>query len=154
MLIRNYQVSDAKAVFDVYKNAIMGIASQAYNSKQVEIWSSYPKDIDQFTKRLSMGITVVAVDSNNIVAFGQLHPANHIDLLFTAKDYSRQGYATAIYQQLEDEALRQSVNCLYTEASRISKYFFLKQGFTIIEPETVFLSGVGFERFRMEKVIG
>ncbi|AOY84429.1 GNAT family N-acetyltransferase [Moorena producens JHB] len=153
MLIRNYQVSDAKAVIDVYKNAIMEIASEAYDRKQVEIWSSYPKDIDQFTKRLRMGITLVAVDGNNIAAFGQLHPANHIDLLFTAKDYYRQGYATAIYQQLEDEALRQGVNCLYTEASRISKYFFLKQGFTIIEPETVLLRGVGFERFRMEKVI-
>ncbi|NEQ17840.1 MAG: GNAT family N-acetyltransferase, partial [Moorea sp. SIO3E2] len=62
MLIRNYQVSDAKAVIDVYKNAIMEIASQAYDRKQIEIWSSYPKDIDQFTKRLSMGITLVAVD--------------------------------------------------------------------------------------------
>ncbi|NEO92361.1 MAG: GNAT family N-acetyltransferase [Moorea sp. SIO3G5] len=154
MLIRNYQVSDANAVMDVYKNAIMGIASEAYDSKQVEIWSSYPQDIDQFTKRLSMGITLVAVDGNKVGAFGQLHPANHIDLLFTAKDYSRQGYATAIYQQLEDEALKQGVNCLYTEASKISKYFFLKQGFTIIEPETVLLRGVGFERFRMEKVIG
>ncbi|NEQ11518.1 MAG: GNAT family N-acetyltransferase, partial [Moorea sp. SIO4E2] len=42
MLIRNYQVSDAKAVIDVYKNAIMEIASQAYDRKQIEIWSSYP----------------------------------------------------------------------------------------------------------------
>ncbi|EGJ34929.1 MULTISPECIES: GNAT family N-acetyltransferase [Moorena] len=153
MLIRNYQVSDAKAVIDVYKNAIMEIASQAYDRKQIEIWSSYPKDIDQFTKRLSMGITLVAVDGNKVAAFGQLNPANHIDLLFTAKDYSRQGYATAIYQQLEDEALKQGVSCLYTEASIISKYFFIKQGFTIIEPETVLLRGVGFERFRMEKVM-
>ena len=153
MLIREYQPSDVENIVAIFRDAIITIGSTAYNAKQVEVWSSYPEDIEDFRQLLSQGITYVAVHNSQLVAFGQLNPSNHIAFIYTASDFGRLGYATKIYQQLEAQALKQGVQRLHTDASRISKYFFLKMGFYIVEAEKVERKQVWFERFKMEKIL-
>ncbi len=46
------------------------------------------------------------------------------------------------------------VVAIHTEASRISRPFFEKQGYTLVEIERVDRFGVEFERFRMRKGLG
>ncbi|MGB3204433.1 MAG: GNAT family N-acetyltransferase [Crinalium sp.] len=153
MLIRQYQPSDAENLIAIFRDAIINIGSTAYNAKQIEVWSSYPEDIEDFRQLLSQGITFVAVQNNQLVAFGQLNPSNHIAFIYTASDFARLGYATKIYQQLEAQAIQKGVQYLHTDASRISKYFFLKMGFYIVEAEIVQRKQVWFERFKMEKIL-
>lgn len=151
MLLRTYQPSDAAAIAAVYRDAVVGTGATAYNAQQVTIWSRYPEDLEAFRDLLSQGLTVVALQGDRLVAFGQLNPLDHVAFLYTASDCGRQGYAGAIYQQLEVFAREQGVTRLHTEASRISKLFFLKVGFQILETEWVERHGVEFERFKMEK---
>jgi putative acetyltransferase len=151
MMIRSYQPSDAEAIAAVYKDAVIGTGASAYNAQQVAIWSSYPEDLEAFRDLLGQGSTLVALQGDRLVAFGQLHPLDHVAFLYTASDCGRQGYAGGIYQQLEAFAREQGVTRLYTEASRISKLFFLKVGFQILETEWVKRQGLEFERFKMEK---
>ncbi len=153
MLIREYQPSDVENIIAIFRDAIINIGSTAYNAKQIEVWSSYPEDIEEFRQLLSQGITFVAVHNNQLVAFGQLNPSNHIAFLYTASNFNRLGYATKIYQQLEAQAFNQGVQRLQTDASRISKYFFLKMGFYIVETEIVERKQVLLERFKMEKIL-
>lgn len=153
MLIRAYQPSDAEAIVAVFRDAIRGTGATAYNAEQVAIWSSYPEEIEAFRQQLSQGFTLVAVEAARVVAFGQLDLPDHIGFLYTASDYARRGYAAAIYQRLEVRALEQGSERLRTEASRISKHFFLKMGFRVVEPEWVDRKGVQFERFKMEKIL-
>lgn len=153
MLIRQYQPSDAENIIAIFRDAIINIGSTAYNAKQIEVWSSYPEDIEDFRQLLSQGITFVAEQNNQLVAFGQLNPSNHIAFIYTASDFARLGYATKIYQQLEAQAIQKGVQYLHTDASRISKYFFLKMGFYIVEAERVQRQQVWFERFKMEKIL-
>lgn len=154
MLLREYQPSDAETLAAIYRDAVIEIGSGAYDAKQVEVWSSYPDDIEEFRRLLSQGLTIVALHDKQLVAFGQLNPPDHIAFAYTASHFARLGYATEIYKRLEVRAIEQGVQCLHTEASRISKHFFLKMGFRLVETEIVERKGVQFERFKMEKIIG
>ena len=156
MLLREYRESDAEEIEAVYRNSILGIASGVYDRDQIRAWSSSFEDrLEPFRKLLSLDWTWVAVEvsdeNSDIVAFGQLSPADRIAFLFTDRRFSRRGYATEVYQKLESISRDRGTQCLRTEASRISKYFFLKQGFRLLEPELVIRHGVLIERFKMLK---
>ncbi|MFB2934608.1 N-acetyltransferase family protein [Aerosakkonemataceae cyanobacterium BLCC-F154] len=153
MSIREYQPSDVEILAAIYRDAVIGIGSTAYNAKQIEVWSSFPEDLEEFHHLLSQGLTIVALDKGELVAFGQLNPLDRVAFLYTATRVSRKGYATKIYQQLEDYAITQNVPRLHTEASHISKHFFLKMGFSVVEREIVDRKNTQFERFKMQKII-
>lgn len=153
MNIRPYKIIEVEAIADVYRNAILEIGCEFYSPEQIKIWSSFPDNLENFSKKLQQGLTLVAIEDEQVIAFGQLHPHNRISLLYTKKQYARKGYASLIYQKLEAAAIAKGVQYLTTEASRISKFFFLKQGFERVEPEIVLRQGMKFERFRMQKKI-
>ncbi|MBD2096192.1 GNAT family N-acetyltransferase [Trichocoleus sp. FACHB-591] len=153
MLIRPYQTTDAEAIAAIYQDSVLGIGATAYNAEQIAVWSAYPDDIEEFRRSLQQGLTLVAVSEGQLLAFGQLNPLNHIAFLYTASQAARQGYATKIYLKLETYAIQRGVEHLHTEASRISKFFFLKMGYHITETEVVTRKGVELERFKMAKII-
>ena len=151
MFIRPYNSADAEALVKVFQDAVIHTGSQAYSPEQAAVWASYPTEVESFRQQLSRGLTLVAVSDNMPVAFGQLDPIDYIAFLYTASYAGRQGCATAIYQQLEARSIEQNAVGLRTAASRISKHFFLKMGFHVVETEWVDRKGLLFERFKMEK---
>jgi putative acetyltransferase len=151
MLIRPYQTTDAEAIAAIYRDAVINTGATGYDAKQIKAWAAYPEDIEEFRRSLQQGLTLVALVDEQLVAFGQLHPLDHIAFLYTASQAARQGYATEIYQQLETEAIQQGAPQLQTAASRISKFFFLKMGYHLIATEIVTRQGIELERFQMAK---
>lgn len=153
-MIRPYQSSDAPALADLYQDAVWEIGAQVYDAAQVEVWAAAVQDLDWFQRSLEQGLTLVAIAEAQIAAFGQLHPLDHVAFLYTASRFARQGYATEVYRRLEAHARHHNVEKIRTEASRISKFFFLKEGYQVVETEWVERQGVLLERFKMEKQIG
>ncbi|MEW6496043.1 MAG: GNAT family N-acetyltransferase [Cyanobacteriota bacterium] len=153
MILREYLTLDAEAIATIYRDAVIWIGASAYDAQQIAVWSSYPEDIEAFRRLLLSGLTLVALEDSRLVAFGQLNPSDHIAFLYTISDCARRGYATKIYERLETHAVEQGIKHLHTEASRISKHFFLKMGFRVVETELTERQGVQFERFKMEKAI-
>ncbi|HEY9805916.1 MAG TPA: GNAT family N-acetyltransferase [Candidatus Obscuribacterales bacterium] len=151
MFIRPYQIIDAEAIAAIYRDAVINTGATAYDAEQIEAWAAYPEDIEEFRRSLQQGLTLVALVDEQLVAFGQLHPLDHIAFLYTASQAARQGYATKIYQKLETEAIQQGATQLQTAASRISKFFFFKMGYHLIETEIVTRQGIELERFQMAK---
>lgn len=151
--IRPYRPGDAEALAHVYRDAVTGTGATAYDPPQIQVWAAYPEDMDEFRRLLGEGLTLVAVQGPEPVAFGQLSPPGHIALLYTATHLGRQGLATAIYRQLEAAAVESGTQRLTVDASRIARHFFLKMGFRVVETEFAERNGVRFERFRMEKML-
>jgi putative acetyltransferase len=149
--LRAYHPADAEVLAAVYKDAVRGTGASAYDAQQIAVWSAYPEDIEAFRHLLNRGITLVAVQGERVVAFGQLNPPDHIAFLYTATAYARLGYASEIYRQLEAHAFQQGVQRLHTEASRLSQPLFAKMGFHVVETEIVERQGVQIERFKMAK---
>lgn len=151
MKIRKFSPSDAEPLADVYRDAVRGIGPQAYTSEQIVAWALYPDDMAEFSERLSRGVTLVAEDDAGPIAFGQLEPEDHLAFLYCATAYSRRGVASSIYSELEAHAFSRGVLEIHTEASRISRPFFEKNGYIVVEVEHVVRFGIEFERFRMRK---
>ena len=150
-MIRRFDFQDAEELARVYRDAVHTIGPQAYTQRQVEAWAVYPDDIEEFRSRLSRGLTLVAEEEGRIIAFGQLEPDDHLAFLYCAGNRCRRGVGSAIYQVLEAHAFQKGISQIHTEASRISRPFFTKHGYSLIEVEHVNRFGVEFERFRMVK---
>lgn len=150
-LLRPYHPSDAQALAAIYREAARTIGSDAYGPEQVAMWASYPEDMDEFRFQLSLGATFVAEISGKAVAFGQLHPWDHVALLYCGSQYARKGVGSQIYRELEAQALASGVKEIHTEATRMSRPFFEKQGYVVCLIESPVRQGIAFERFRMVK---
>jgi putative acetyltransferase len=153
MLVRLYHPDDAEAVADVYRDAVKTIGPQAYTLEQVSMWALYPEDINEFRVRLSRGHTLLAVEQGQILAFGQLEPDDHLAFIYCSGKHGRRGIGSAIYRLLEAHAIAQGTARICTEASRISRPFFAKHGYELIEREVAVRHGIEFERFRMVKTL-
>jgi len=150
--LRDYRRGDEAPLAALYREAVLRIGSAAYDPPQLQAWAAWAGG-DNFRNQLRLGVTLVAICDERVAAFGQLHPADHVALLFTAPEFARRGCATRLYAALEARASAVGTLRLHTEASRISRHFFLKMGFFVVEAESVERSGVHIERFRMEKQI-
>lgn len=151
MFIRPYHEQDLPAIAAVYRDAVLSLGLQKYTLKQLKMWASFANDTDALKERLARGLTLVAITHKQLVAFGQLEPADHLSLLYTSGRHARKGIASDIYKQLEAHAVGAGVAHIDTEASHISLPFFESKGYVVVEPETVMREGVSFERFKMRK---
>lgn len=151
MTIRSYHPDDTDALAEVYRDSVRGIGPQAYGPEQIAMWSAWPDNLQEFEACLALGLTLVAEVDGRVVALGQLHPVNHIVLLYCSTAHARRGIASAIYARLEEHAYAAGVTEITTNASRLSRPLFEKQGFTVVKVESAHRSGVEFERFKMVK---
>jgi len=77
----------------------------------------------------------------------------HIDLLFTAPGYARQGVASALYAAAEQRLRAAGVRELFTEASQVAQAFFAGQGFSVQQAQTVTRGAVILPRMLMRKTL-
>lgn len=153
MEVRPLLVGEIPALAELYRDSVLRLGSLAYAPPQIAAWASYPDDAPKFTETLKQGISLVSVEGGELAAFGQLNPSDCVSLLYCGGRFARRGHATAIYRQLEAAARRQKIAVLRTTASRVSRPFFEKQGFSLVEVERNIFKGVEFERFKLEKPI-
>ena len=76
-----------------------------------------------------------------------------ISLLYCRAKFQRKGCGTKLLHKLEDEAKREGLDFLSTEASMISYRLFLKNEWKIIRKEKVIINNIFFERYKMTKII-
>lgn len=151
MRLRAYQEADAPALAGLYRDAALITGRSAYTREQVEAWASLADDLEAFRRRLGRGITLVALEGDQAVGFGQLDPPDRIALLATAPQHGRKGVATAICRELEKLAASAGQSRLRTEASVIAQPLFTRLGFVVDAQELAEFQGVVFERLRMSK---
>jgi putative acetyltransferase len=82
-------------------------------------------------------------------AFGQLYPDDHIEMLYTAPAFAREGLAAALLAKLEAHA--RLALALTADVSATARRAFERAGFAAIAGERVTRDGVSLRRFRMMK---
>lgn len=152
--LRAYRPDDAEALAALFRASARVLGAQAYSPAHVEAWACYPEDLEEFRARLAQGTTLVAFDGETPIGFGQLNPADYINFLYVAPTHARRGVAQAIYDALEAQARRLGTATLRATASRLSKPFFEKNGWAVVEIEQAPRYDVVFERYLMEKPLG
>jgi ribosomal protein S18 acetylase RimI-like enzyme len=148
-VVRTYRPDDLDAVLEVFIRAIRVTASRHYEPAQVEAWAQPDRQVWK-TRRMSRPTWVAEIDGA-VVGFTDLEPDGHIDMMYVHPSFAGRGVAQRLIHKAEAHACANGMTRLTSEVSVTARPFFEKQGFEVVEPETVFRNGQSFERFKMEK---
>lgn len=148
MIIRKYEASDCKELVELFYNTVHFINAKDYTEEQLNVWATKSVDLDKWNESLLSHFSVVAVEDEIIVGFGDIDSTGYLDRLYVHKDYQNQGIATAICDKLEYAF---EVGKLTTHASITAKPFFEKRGYRAVKKQTVIKSGVSLHNYVMEK---
>jgi len=135
----------------LYFDSIISIDEKIYSPEQKRAWASQAWDNKYFNLSLQEGKGWLIEEKEKIIAFASRYPKNRIALLYCKGDSQRKGCGTELLQKLENEAIKEGLTCLTTEASLISYKLFLKNNWEIIRKEKIIIKNIIFERFKMIK---
>ena len=147
MEIRKYLESDCKILSELFYNTVHTINAKDYTKEQLDVWATGEVDLEKWNQSLKEHYSVVAVEGEVIVGFGDIDSTGYLDRLFVHADYQRKGIATAICNQLE-QAVQGNI---VTHASITARPFFKKRGYTVVKEQQVERQGIFLTNFIMIK---
>lgn len=147
MFIREYQPSDCTELARLFYNTVHAVNKKDYTDKQLDVWATGTVDLERWNRSFLEHYTLVAVEGNLLVGFGDIDKTGYLDRLYVHKDFQGQGIATAICNGLE-QAVNQTI---IVHASITAKPFFEKRGYTVIKEQQVERQGILLTNFVMKK---
>ena len=148
MLLRKYTESDCKQLSELFFQTVHKINKKDYSKEQLNVWATGKVDIEEWNKSFLEHYTIVAVENNEIIGFGDIDYSGYLDRLYAHCNYQRRGIATAICNQLEKSI---DTNVITTQASITAKPFFEKRGYRVIKEQQVERNGILLINYIMEK---
>ena len=150
MMIREYEPADCEHLAKLFYETVHTINAKDYSQEQLNVWATGNIDLEVWNKSLSEHYSVVGVENNIIVGFGDIDKSGYLDRLYVHKGYQRQGIATAICNKLEQAV---KVNKIITHASITAKPFFEQRGFKVVKEQQVERNGIALTNYVMEKQV-
>lgn len=147
MFIREYQTSDCIEITELFYNTVHAVNAKDYTKEQLDVWATGQVDLKAWNQLLQEHFSIVAVDNDIIVGFGDIDETGYLDHLFVHADYQGKGIATAICDQLE-QAVQGDIT---THASITAKPFFEKRGYMAVKQQQVERQGVFLTNYVMKK---
>ena len=153
MNLRQITNKDQLELKKVYFDSIQSLDEKIYSQEQKRAWSSQAWDNSNFDKSLIKGKGWLLSEKGIIIAFATRYPNNRIALFYCKSKFQRKGYGSKLLHKVEEEAKKEGLDSLSTEASLISYQLFLKKEWKIIRKEKVIINNILFERYKMIKTI-
>jgi len=153
MNLRQITIKDQLELKKVYFDSIQSLDEEIYSKEQKRAWSSQAWDNPNFEKSITQGKGWLLSDKGIILAFATRYPKNRIALFYCKGKFQRKGFGSKLLHKLEDEAKKEGLDSLLTEASLISYKLFIKNEWKIIRKEKVTINNIFFERYKMIKII-
>lgn len=147
MFIREYQTSDCKELTELFYNTVHTVNARDYTKEQLDAWATKKADLDMWNRVFQECYSIVAIDDEIIVGFGNMDKSGYIDRLYVHRDYQKKGIATAICDKLEQSVQGKIV----THASITARPFFEKRGYKVIKVQQVERRGTVLTNFIMER---
>lgn len=147
MIIRKYQPSDCKELTELFYNTVHNVNAKDYTKEQLNVWATGQVDLEKWNELFQEHFSIVAVDDEIIVGFGDIDETGYLDRLYVHVDYQGKGIATSICNQLE-QAVKGDI---ITHASITAKPFFEKRGYKIVKEQQVERQGIFLTNYVMTK---
>jgi putative acetyltransferase len=151
--LRPFQPHDLPATVALFQASVSQLATQHYDAVQRQAWSPEVADMPTWQTRLASLELFIAEEDQTIAGFIGFSLDGHIDLLYCAPAYARQGVASALYAAAEQRLRAAGVRELFTEASLVAQAFFAGQGFSVQQAQTVTRGTVNLPRMLMRKTL-
>lgn len=94
--IRKYKQSDCKELTKLFYHTVHTVNAKDYTEEQLNVWADGKVDLEKWNISLQEHFSIVAVDGDIIVAFGDIDKAGYLDRLYVHPDYQGKGIATVI----------------------------------------------------------
>ena len=120
MLVREYQISDCKKITELFYNTVHTVNAKDYTKEQLDVWATGQVDLEKWNQSLQEHYSIVVIENEVIVGFGDIDQTGYLDRLFVHADYQGKGIATVICNQLE-QTVQGDIS---THASITAKPFF------------------------------
>ncbi len=153
MNLRQITIKDQLNLKKVYFDSIQSLDDKNYSQEQKRAWSSQAWDNPNFDNTIIKGKGWLISEKGITVAFATRYPNDRIALFYCKGDFQRKGFGSKLLYKLEDEAKKEGLGSIFTEASLISYKLFLKNEWKIIRKEIVTINNIFFERYKMMKII-
>jgi len=153
MNLRQITIKDQLELKKVYFDSIQSLDEKIYSQEQKRAWSSQAWNNPNFDKSITKGKGWLLSKQGIIIAFATRYPTDRIALFYCKGKSQRKGYGSKLLRKLEDEAKKEGLNSLSTDASLISYELFLKNEWKSIRKEKVIINNISFERYKMTKII-
>ena len=148
MLIREYVTSDCKQLAELFYQTVHTVNAKDYTKEQLDVWATGSVDLKEWDKSFSEHYTIVAIEDEIIVGFGDIDKSGYLDRLYVHKDYQGNGIASALCDKLEQSVIG---NKVVTHASITAKPFFEQRGYYVVKKQEVIRCGVALTNYIMEK---
>ena len=146
MIIREYISSDCEQLAELFFQTVHTVNAKDYIKEQLNVWATGNVDLSVWNNSFLEHYTLVALENNVIVGFGDIDNTGYLDRLFVHKDYQSQGIATALCDRLEA-----GFDIVTTHASITAKQFFMNRGYRLIKEQQVVRKGISLANYVMEK---
>ena len=153
MNLRQITIKDQLELKKVYFDSIQSLDEKIYSQEQKRAWSGQAWNNPNFDKSINKGKGWLLSKKGIIIAFAIRYPSDRIALLYCKGKFQRKGCGSKLLHKLEDDAKKEGLNSLSTEASLISYELFLKNEWKVIRKEKVIINNILFERYKMTKTI-
>ena len=137
MNLRQITIKDQIELKKVYFDSIQSLDEKIYSQEQKWAWSSQAWNNPNFDKSITKGKGWLLSKKGIIIAFATRYPTDRIALFYCKGKFQRKGCGSKLLIKLEDEAKKEGLISLSTEASLISYELFLKNKWEIIRKEKV-----------------
>ena len=143
-----YRTSDCEKLAELFYNSVHSVNAKDYTEEQRNVWATGKVDFQAWDQSFREYKTIVAVEGDEIVGFGDMDHTGYLDRLFVHKDHQREGIASAICDELECAA---SGKRILTHASITARPFFEKRGYSVITEQQVVRNDVSLTNYLMGK---
>ncbi|MGN0416243.1 MAG: GNAT family N-acetyltransferase [Agathobacter sp.] len=148
MQLREYITSDCEQLAKLFFQTVHNVNAKDYTKEQLDVWVTGNVNLNEWDKSFLEHFTIVAIENEIIVGFGDIDKTGYLDRLFVHKDYQGQGIASAICDELEQ---RIHANKIMAHASITAKTFFEQRGYRVMKRQQVIRNGISLTNYVMEK---
>lgn len=146
-LLRKYRPEDCRAMADLFYDTVHTVNARDYKEEQLAVWADGSTDLKAWHESFMAHETVVAVQGDRIVGFGDLAQDGYLDRLYVHKDFQGCRIASAICDWLE---MRCGGNRIITHASVTARHFFEQRGYKLVTSQQVERKGILLVNYVMQ----
>lgn len=151
--IRNYQTSDAKALWEIYFHTVRNVNVRDYSQQQVEAWAPSSFDSELWQKRMNELLPFVAELDGCVVGYTDLQPNGLIDHFFCHHECQGKGVGRALMEHVLAVGRVRGASRYFSEVSITARPFYEHLGFKVVNEQEVEMRGVKLTNYVMEKVV-
>ncbi len=150
LVIRPAEAADAAPVIEIHSRSVQELCSGDYTARQIEVWAG-KRTPEDMASRIAMHPYFVAEFNGKLLGYAAYSlNSNELLSIFVDPDYTRQGVASALMNELLADARSSGLTTLWLDSSLTAVPFYEKAGFTTSVETIHIFDGVLLECLRME----